>query len=311
MRPEDTGLPRALVLLAARNGQAWIERQIASVLSQRGVAVRLCVRDDGSADATRAIVARLAEADPRVSLFPDHAATGSAAGNFFRLVAEADARDCDIVAFCDQDDEWFIDKLARARAALLRSSAGGYSAAVQARWADGREKRLGQNPRQRPADYLFEGAGQGCTFVLTAALFAQVQAMLLKTPAAAAKIHYHDWAVYALARSLGAGWIMDAEPALTYHQHAANDTGARSSLGGILRRVDKIRDGWYRAQVDAIVAFVRAINPRDEWAARWAELSARRGAAGAVRRVWFLALYGRRRPLDRIIQQLAVLGGCL
>lgn len=303
--------PRVLVLLAARNGAEWIERQIVTVLRQRDVVVLVDVRDDESSDATRAIVEGMAARDPRVRLRADHLASGSAAGNFFRLIQGADARGFDFVALSDQDDEWFEDKLARAIAWLSRRDADGYSAAVQARWANGAAKALIQQPNQRLADYLFEGAGQGCTFVLQARLFFQVQTCLRRAAVPAAALHYHDWAVYALTRSLALRWIMDPEPCMIYHQHAGNDTGARSSLGGLLRRFAKIRNGWYRSQVRAVATFVRAINPEDAQAIRWEVLSAQRGMPGVLRRFGFVCVHGRRRFSDRVVQAFAVLCGDL
>ena len=302
---------RALVLLATFNGSGWIRDQLSSVLAQRGVKVQIDVRDDGSTDDTRAIVAELASRDPRVRLSPEHASSGSAAGNFFRLVANADVEGFDVVAFCDQDDEWMDDKLARAVSCLIEQSADGYSAAVQAKWESGHVKVLSQRPEQRSADYLFEGAGQGCTFVMTAALFTTVQSALTSASGRMGSVHYHDWLVYAIARSLGRSWHFDPRAVMTYRQHGGNDTGARSSMAGVMRRVDLIRSGWYERQVDAVVAVVRQINPSDPNASRWFDLRAKAAPAGWVRRLVFVLRHGRRRLADRMILGLAVLTGHL
>ncbi|HSI48434.1 MAG TPA: glycosyltransferase [Ideonella sp.] len=307
----QAGVPRVLVLLAARNGAAVIERQIVSVLAQRDVSVVINVRDDGSSDATREIVAMLAAADTRICLLADNEPSGSASGNFFRLVAAANADTFDLVAFSDQDDEWFPNKLERAVQGLARSQAQGYSAATLARWPNGRERVLSQKTRQRAADYLFEGAGQGCTFVMTTRLFHQFRDAILRHPGAAAALHYHDWAVFALARSLGMDWHIDHEAVMIYQQHDANDTGARSSFSGVVRRLVAIREGWYRGQIHAICHFVLACHPSDVWAARWLGLSERRGLVAACGRLMFIARHGRRRLSDRLVQAAAVMADCL
>ena len=95
---ETNASPRFLVLMAARNGGTWIRRQLDSVLAQIDVDVTILVRDDGSDDSTREIVAALARTDGRVRLHPDHAATGSASANFFELIRLADAGAADYVA---------------------------------------------------------------------------------------------------------------------------------------------------------------------------------------------------------------------
>ena len=97
------------------------------------------------------------------------------------------------------------------------------------------------------SDFLFEGAGQGCTFVLTADLYERVRRFLLTGGEVTHGIHYHDWLVYALARSWGLHWCFDAQPSLRFRQHAGNDTGARGTLQGVARRLSRIRHGWYGA----------------------------------------------------------------
>lgn len=302
---------RVLVLLAARDGADVIRRQIISVLAQQGVSVTINVRDDASADATRTIVAALAAIDPRVNLLPDHNASGSASANFFRLVATAEASSFDFVAFCDQDDEWFPDKLARAADALKHSNAEGYSAATVACWPDGCERIMTQATALRGADYLFEGAGQGCTFVMSQRLFKILFDAVARFPMMIAKIHYHDWIVFALARSHDMGWYIDREPVMRYYQHAANDTGARQSLSGVVRRLTLISSGWYREQVNAVCRLVLAENPGDIWAQQWLDLSRCCGWNARFSRLLFVLRHGRRRLSDRLIQAAAVMTGRL
>jgi rhamnosyltransferase len=303
-----------LVLLATRDGERFLERQLASVLSQDGVDVRVTVRDDGSTDGTRALVAARSALDPRVTLMDDHAPSGSASANFFALIHAADLSGVDYVSLCDQDDEWMPSKLQRALAAMTTSCAQGYSAAVRAEWPDGRSKRLAQSPALRDADYLFEGAGQGCTFVLQSSLFARLRAMLDEHRPLLAELHFHDWALYALARAQSARWHFDPEPTMLYRQHGGNDTGARNSGGGIARRLALIRSGWYRAQVLAVTRLVHAVDPANDVAARWLRLTGDE-VAGTMRdraaRACFVARHGRRRGTDRCIQVAAAALGYL
>jgi rhamnosyltransferase len=46
--------PRVAVLLAAYNGMAWIEQQVASILAQTGVVVTIYISIDPSSDGTEA-----------------------------------------------------------------------------------------------------------------------------------------------------------------------------------------------------------------------------------------------------------------
>jgi rhamnosyltransferase len=299
--------------MATFNGSAWLARQLDSILSQRDVLVTVDVRDDGSVDGTREVVANYALRDPRVRLRAELGGGRGAAANFFSLMLGADLTDADYIAFSDQDDEWLPDKLARAVACLRERAVEGYSAGVRAHWPDGRSSVLVQNPVQRDADYLFEGAGQGCTFVLGRALFERIHAALRTHRAALERLHYHDWTLYALARTMNAKWYFDQRATMIYHQHGGNDTGARTSGAGVRKRWDQIRKGWYRGQVSGIANLVLACNPADLRARQWVatRIERRPGVRGTLRRLRFVATSGRRRAVDRLILTLAVLLGFL
>jgi rhamnosyltransferase len=311
---ESAGRPQVLVLMATRNGVPWLAEQLDSVLSQRDVDVRLLVRDDGSTDQTPQRLLEFAAREPRMTVMPDRTATGSAAGNFFALMASCDVGTCQFIALADQDDEWLPDKLSRAVQALRSSGAAGYSASVRASWPDGRTHDLIQTPQTRWADFLFEGAGQGCSFVLDATFFRQVQSTLRANRAAFSQLHYHDWALYALCRSSGLRWHFDPKVCLNYRQHASNDTGARASGAGLRRRVALIREGWYRRQVDAVACLVQTVRPGDPATARWQAIRIKdQGSNWSHRasRLWFVIRHGRRRLQDRAILATAVLCGYL
>ena len=115
---------RVLVLLASRNGARWLRQQLASILTQEGVEVRVAVRDDGSTDTTLRELAAFT-AGQRVRLSPLSAPAGSAAQNFLALIAEHPADEFDYVAFSDQDDIWRSDKLARACRMLSTEGSAG------------------------------------------------------------------------------------------------------------------------------------------------------------------------------------------
>ena len=101
---------------------------------------------------------------------------------------------------------------------------------------------------------------------------------------------------------------------MIYHQHGGNDTGARSSAIGVVRRLKLIRTGWYRAQVAAIVQLVLAANAKDASALMWVRISHGSSASPArerIARLLFVARHGRRRWIDRGIQMAAVAFGYL
>lgn len=124
--------PSALVLLATFNGEAFLREQIESILAQEDVDLHLLARDDGSSDATSALLAELAASNQRIELLCDKRGRLGYAGNFSALLDAALLSEHRIL-LSDQDDLWQSSR-ARRQIALLESTSGsgetGYRACV-------------------------------------------------------------------------------------------------------------------------------------------------------------------------------------
>lgn len=298
-----------LVLLACFNGERYVSQQLESILAQEGVRLRVIVRDDGSSDHTLQAVAGFAVNGP-ITVSPAADPTGSAAQNFLTLLRNNSAEGFDYVAFADQDDVWYPDKLSRACRLLRETDAAGYSSATLATWEDGRTALIRQATVTTPADFLFEGAGQGCTFVLRADFYAEVRRLVALYQPLTRSIHYHDWLVYAVARSLGRKWIFDPAPSVRYRQHCANDTGARGKLAGVTKRLSLIRRRWYRTQLVAIAQICAETAPANTLVGAWRTLLlANAGWRRRLRIASFCLRNGRRRGTDNVVLVVAALSG--
>jgi len=301
--------PRVLVLLAAYNGATWIKEQIDSILGQIGVEVDLIVSDDGSSDGTPELLSVLADGK-RVRTTCPALPTGSAAQNFLFLIRSTPADRYDYVALADQDDIWDRDKLALACARIGDEDAVAYSCAVRAFWENGREKTLRQSTRLTRSDFLFEGAGQGCTFVLRSEFYEPLRAFLVNNPELTKTLHFHDWAIYAICRSWRLQWVFDQRAHLRYRQHANNDTGARASVAGIGKRLTLIRDGWYARQLNEIAAICTAAAPSDPLLSAWRGLLDSPHDLKRKTCMLRFCLQGcRRRALDKVAVLTAILAG--
>lgn len=297
-----------LVLLAAYNGARWIRQQLESILAQQGVDAYVTVRDDGSSDTTLEEVARLAS--EHIKLASHSSPTGSAAGNFFTLIGEYPAEGFDFVAFSDQDDVWRRDKLTQACRLLRDTNSAAYSSATVAEWEDGRQRLIALSGKQNACDFLFEGGGQGCTFVLSAPFYERVRRFIAEHPTLVQGLHFHDWTVYALARAWGLRWTFDSTPTVVYRQHSGNDTGARGSFPGVHKRLALLRNGWYRGQLERISLLCVSAAPDDARIAAWHRtLAEPRGWKRTARLVRFGFHSGRRRRRDRVVFALACLAG--
>jgi rhamnosyltransferase len=297
-----------LVVLAYFNGAEWIRDQIQSILSQTDVDVRIVVFDDGSTRGLTAVEA-LAGMAPDVEIRTRDVASGGAGQNFLRALTEIDTSECDFVAFSDQDDLWDRAKLRDAVRKLTETRSAGYSSAVRASWPNGDVKVLGQISEVTDIDFLFEGAGQGCTFVLTRTFADQLKGIISDRYRLISGAHYHDWFVYAVSRALGHRWEFDPVPSMMYRQHESNDTGARSSFSGIASRLSKIRNGWYAGQVRIIHQAVQSLDPRVIPADFEQAYQRRDGFARRIALFRLLIKRGRRRRSDRLILGASALLG--
>lgn len=228
-----------LILMATCEGAAFIAAQVASIQAQTHTDWHLLVRDDASTDATPALLARQAAADPRIELLTGPRGRLGVARNFAWLIALAAQRAPAYVALADQDDVWRADKLARqlqvmqgleqgptgaampclvhadlavvdAGLRLIHPSFAGYQGL---RWPDG----------PAPLTTLFQNHVVGCTILANRALLA------IAAPVPPG-IHMHDWWFNLCGRFAGAtGYV--AEPLVKYRQHQTNRVGARGAWG--------------------------------------------------------------------------------
>lgn len=240
---------RVLVLMATFNGAQWIDEQVASIVGQAGVRLAWTFADDGSTDSTPERLEHFVATLPRVGVLAPEKGQLGAAGNFLRLLREAPLDEIDFVALADQDDLWQPGRLARALGELRRHQADGYSSDAVAFWPDGRRRVLGKAGAQREFDYLFEPAGPGCTYVLNVTLARTLQQELRSGPQRFEGIGYHDWLIYAFARTHGFRWTIDTEPGVLYRQHGQNELGANFGLDAVQRRWGRLRTGWFRQQI--------------------------------------------------------------
>ncbi|MGY3126893.1 rhamnosyltransferase [Agrococcus sp. UYP33] len=288
--------PLVVVLLATHDGAAFLREQVDSILAQQGVDVRIVVSDDGSTDATPALLDELAD-DPRILQLPP-GAYGSAHANFLRLIRDAPVDGAAAIAFSDQDDVWNPGRLA-AQLEQLRT-ADAVSANVIAVYDDDRRVLLDKAQPQRSLDFVLESAGPGCTFVLSPAAFDLVRHVVRTDPEAdAAPIH--DWLVYAIVRAAGMRWHIDPSPVIDYRQHAANDTGANLGWSQARTRLRRMRSGGFRREA-AVVARIASRVAEGEQRARLAALAALLERGDARARLALLRGIGslRRRGSERI-----------
>jgi rhamnosyltransferase len=250
MNVEQQGdTPNFLVLLAAYNGEQWIEQQIDTILTQQNVSVTLIISVDLSTDKTYEKCQTLVVKNPNLHVLEYGQRYGGAAQNFFRLIKDVDFSAYDYVALADQDDIWLENKLSYAACQLQHHVAEAFSSNVIAFWKNGKEVLVQKDYPQKQFDFLFEAAGPGCTYVFKRSALTLFKTFLNQHDSVIASLALHDWAIYAFFRSHGLKWHIDNRPSLYYRQHEANQVGVNNGWQAFCNRFSLIRSNWYGNQV--------------------------------------------------------------
>ena len=236
----EAGADGVVILMGCRNGARFLPAQLASIAAQSHRAWRLVASDDGSTDATRALLAGFAAAHPGRVAIRAGPRRGFAA-NYLALAGDPALR-APFYAFADQDDVWHPDRLARAVARLKALPAGrpglygGRTVLI-----DEAGRPTGRSPRFRHApgfgNALVQSIAGGNTMLFNAAAKRLLEAVG-EVPVIA-----HDWWCYLLVSGAGGAVIYDPEPTVAYRQHGGNAIGSNAGLGPRLRRLRLLAGG--------------------------------------------------------------------
>ena len=178
---------RLAVLLSSYNGEKFIARQLDSILSQQGeFALELIVRDDGSTDATCAILQEYADAGKLRWYTGENL---KPAKSFLHLLQNAPGYD--YYAFCDQDDYWHPGKLCAALD-TIKHCTGPAIACANARLVDGELNPLGRNVYKRPPRTDFYSLLVGSNIIGCTMVFNQAAARLVQEKPLPEEIFMHD-----------------------------------------------------------------------------------------------------------------------
>lgn len=153
--------PAVSVVVPAFNCASTIAATIASVAAQSIAGIEILIIDDGSRDDTRAVITRLAEADPRIVVVSQCNQGVSATRNRGIRLAKAP-----IVAFIDGDDLWAREHLATHLARFAATPHLGVSFSA-ARYIDSAGRVSGRSRvapgKVRPEDILYSNPATTCS----------------------------------------------------------------------------------------------------------------------------------------------------
>lgn len=253
-------LPKVAVLLAAYNGEKYIQEQIESIVNQVDVDIYIYISIDASTDRTLEICQQLQKIYKNIFIINEGKERfGSAGKNFYYLIKNIDFEEFDFIALSDQDDIWKPSKIIRGIQVLEKEQASGYSSDVECFWDDGSRKNkiIKKSYPQKKYDYYFEPAGPGCTYILTKRLTLTIQAALhsLTNPP-----FHHDWYIYAFARKNNFTWHIDKQINIYYRQHTNNQVGANTGFNQKIKRIKLLKNGIYKKHIEEIISSINTNN---------------------------------------------------
>jgi rhamnosyltransferase len=220
-----------VIVMSTYNGGRYLDEQLRSLEGQMGVELFVFVRDDGSTDDTHEILNTWS----KKGNLSWYAGTNlRSAKSFIDALCKAPA--ADYYAFCDQDDVWMPDKLARAIDALEKQT-GEYKVYISpSTLTDSNLNVIGEMPlnyKYTIGEAIVTNPATGCTMLFNANL----KKLIEKCPPQV--ITMHDEWLYKLCLFMNGTIYADNESRIYYRQHGNNVVGAREPFFKALVRRSK------------------------------------------------------------------------
>jgi glycosyltransferase involved in cell wall biosynthesis len=249
---------KVAILLATKNGAAFLSDQLASYCDQTHLNWELVVSDDGSTDQTRDIIEKFAASVPQ-RVWLRNGPGREFYRNFMSLAGDTQI-DADFFAFSDQDDIWSADKLERAVTWL--SSVPEWTPAVYCGRTElvdrqgvhkGYSRLYAKGPSFQNA--LVQNIGGGNTM-----MFNRATKKLLEATASA-DIASHDWWTYQVTTATGGIVYYDPHPCVKYRQHAGNLVGSNLDIIARAKRACELFSGRFVRWNDYHLAALQKVRP--------------------------------------------------
>lgn len=282
---------KTLVLLATYNGSKYLIDQIESIYNQKDCQITLIVSDDCSSDDTLQVIQKMQKKFNNIYFLTNKSNLGFSKNFYNLIISDMCLMDnFDYVAFADQDDIYVNDKfVSQINYFNNDKKIVGQSSSVKCFGQS--TSILHQSSNTTRYDFLFEGAGQGCTFLFTYEFFKEFRIFVKNNYTLVSKFIFHDWLSYLYARSNGYNWHFNKRPLVNYRIHGKNSYGNKYSVKGILERLNKINSGWYYDQVFLANKISRRINKKIPYLEN----------VKLPRLLYILLFQGRRKLSDRLI----------
>ncbi|MBZ9795695.1 glycosyltransferase family 2 protein [Mesorhizobium sp. ES1-4] len=245
--------PRIAVLMGTKDGAAFIDEQVRSLLDQSHPLIDLWISDDGSVDGTVSIIEAWKPRWSKGRITLVEGPRQGFAANFRSMILDP-RLDADCYAFCDQDDVWEPDRLEAALGWMQAFDAevplmfcSRTATMTEAGSLIGRSPLFSRPPSFRNA--LVQSIAGGNTILLNRAA-----RDLLARASTRTGFVSHDWWAYLIVAGAGGVVHYDPRPLVRYRQHAANLVGANASWQARVSRLGRLFKGHFADWTDLNLA---------------------------------------------------------
>jgi glycosyltransferase involved in cell wall biosynthesis len=299
-----TKTPKVAVLMGSYDGGEFLREQLDSIWENDHKDWTLWVSDDGSGDDTLSILEEYQRTWGREKLRILKGPGKGFCKNFLSLTDNPDIK-ADYYVWCDQDDLWMHDKIARALEFLepLEDKASLYCGRTL--YVDAKNNELGLSPlREKPPPTFANALVQSLAGANTMTFNDKARELIRKgnafPPAS------HDWWAYQIVAGAGGAVAYDSKPTLRYRQHGKNLVGSNVGLKENLRRFAMGLKGdfreWNEKQATALTRLNDYLTRENrEILEAFREI---RESAGFLKAIWLSEKYKIRRRSK--IQQLSL-----
>ena len=246
------------ILLCTFNGARFLPAQLASYEDQDLTDWRLFASDDGSDDATLALLEDFQKKHGAGRVEIRRGPRKGFVANFLSLICDPTIKS-EYYALSDQDDVWHPQKLTRARQFLSDAPADQpvvYCSRTQLIDEQGKDIGLSTFYRKRPhfRNALVQSLASGNTMV-----FNEKMRWLLMQAGSDANAPSHDWLVYLAITAVGGKIIYDSVPTVSYRMHSGNVIGSNDSAGARMVRARLLWQGRFQKWADMNVTVLERI----------------------------------------------------
>lgn len=250
--------PKVDILLSSYNGEKYLKTQLDSILAQTWENLTLRIRDDGSTDGTREILAEYEKKYENVIVYYEE--NVGLVKSFLTLLSYSDA---DYAGFSDQDDYWLPEKVERAVEKLSNVKGPALYSSNQTLVDQELKVLPGETvPMPKPGfgNAVVESMCTGCTVLMNRELTELVKKELPEHAI------WHDWWCYLVCEYAGT-YVFDPRSFIHYRQHGDNQLGSsRSALQMIRNKWDFLKKtrGQLGAQLSDFQKRFRGDREKDE-----------------------------------------------